>query len=144
MTDFKSFEGKKVVLVRNLDKANDKGETAEELEGTLVAVASEALMFKPKGKTSSVLIEIKDVESINHADTSARKLTRKTLKIVEFGQARNHILERHGLTLTSVNALSEKDAYDWHQGLNHEELDLGHVHGEKAKPEAEAETEPDD
>jgi hypothetical protein len=139
-TDLKAFEGKKVVLVRNLDKPNAEGNTAEELEGTLVAVAAEAVMFKPKGKTSAQLIEVKDLESVNHADAGVRKLTRKTLKIVEFGQARNHLLERHGLTLTVVNEMTEQAAYDSHAGIDHVASDLGHVHGVKTKAEDKAES----
>jgi hypothetical protein len=136
--ELKDFEDKKVLIVRNLAKANDKGETAEELEGTLVAVAGDAVMFKQKGKATAGLIEIGDIEKVEHADTGNKKLARKTLKTVKFGQARNHLLERHGFTLTQVNELTEKQAFDLHEATDHEAEDLGHVHKDKADDEAEA------
>jgi hypothetical protein len=141
--DLKQFTDKKVTLTRNLDKPNDKGETAEELEGTVMAVAGSGVMFKPKGKTSATIIDLDDIEKIDYLETSSKKLTRKTLKVVTFGQARTHVLERHGLTLGQVNAMSEKDAFDWHAAIDHEAADLGHVHGDKPAPEAEGETESD-
>jgi hypothetical protein len=135
--DLTEFVNKKVVLVRNLAKPNDKGETAEELEGTLVAVAGDALMFKPKGKTNALLIDTADVESVNFAQEKAKTLTRKTLKIVTHGQARTHLLERHAFTLTAINAMSETDAFKLHNEIDHEGSDLGHIHGEKpSKDEA--------
>lgn len=136
VTDLKEYEDKKVVLVRNLAKPNDKGDTAEELEGTLVAVAGDAVMFKQKGKATAGLIDIGDIERVDHADTGSKKLVRKTLKVVKFGQARNHLLERHGYTVTQVNEITEKEAYDLHASIDHEAQDLGHVHKDKADDEA--------
>lgn len=136
MTDYAQYVEKKVVLVYNLDKPNDKGEGTEEQEGTVVAATAEALMFRPKGKTASTIIEVSKIESIDYAEGGSKKLARRTLKLVEFGQARAHLLERHGLTLTEVNGLSEKDAFERHNGIDHEASDLGHVH--KAKDEAAA------
>jgi hypothetical protein len=143
VTDLKDFEDQKVVLVRNLAKPNDKGETAEELEGTLVAVAGDAVMFKQKGKATAGLIDISDIERVDHAESGTKKLARKTLKMVKFGQARNHLLERHGYTLTQVNDLSEKEAFELHEAIDHEAQDLGHVHKDKAdeSDETEGDTE---
>lgn len=137
--DLKQFNEKKVKLVVNLAEANDKGETAEELEGTVVAVTGSAIMFRPKGKTSPRIIESSSIESIEHAATNDKKLGVRPLKIVQFGQARAHLLERHGSTLKSINAMSEKEAFDFHAGLDHFALDLGHFHKDKSEEKAEGE-----
>jgi hypothetical protein len=133
--DLNQFKEKKVTLVVNPAEGGD----AEELEGTVVAVTGSAIMFRPKGKTSPRIIEKGSIESIEHAATGDKKLAVRTLKVVQFGQARAHLLERHGSTLKAVNAMTEKEAFDLHAGLDHVALDLGHVHKDKAdKPEAEA------
>ena len=49
-TPYGEFVGKKIVLTRNLDQPNDKGELAEEIEGTLEAANDQGILFKPKGK----------------------------------------------------------------------------------------------
>jgi len=133
--DLSDFVNKKVTLVRNLTTPNEKGELAEELEGTLVAVAGDAVMFKPKGKTNALLIDLPDVESVNFAQEKAKTLSRKTLKVVTHGQARTHLLERHAYTLAQINGMSETEAFRIHEAIDHEADDLGHVHGEKAKGE---------
>ncbi len=139
--DLAEFVNKKVTLVRNLSAPNEKGETAEELEGTLVAVAGDALMFKPKGKTNALLIDTADVESVNFAQEKAKTLSRKTLKVVTHGQARTHLLERHAYTLAAINAMSETEAFRTHEGIDHEAADLGHVHGDKGKGEDSSDEE---
>ena len=132
------FIGKKVVLTLNLKEPNADGQTAEEHEGTVEAAHGGMAMFKYKGKTSATLLELADIEAIDYAPERAKKLARKTLKVVEFGQARNHLLERHGYTLTQVNGLTEQEADDQHLAIDHEASDLGHVHGDKPKPQAAA------
>lgn len=134
-TDFEQYVGKKVTLTRNLAEANDDGQTAEELEGTVEAFAGSVLLFKPKGKTTADMIEVGDVESIDYAPDKAKKISRKKLKPVTYGQARNHLAERHGFTLKQVNEMTEKQAFEAHNGIDHEGQDLAHVHVEKDKAE---------
>lgn len=135
--DLNDYSGKKVKLVRNLDKPNAKGETAEELEGTVEAVAGDALMFRPKGKTSATIINASEIESIDYAETGVKKLSRRILKAVKHGQARAHLLERHGFTVTQVNEMTEKQALDIHDGIDHEGNDLGHTHKSKDEDESD-------
>lgn len=136
------FIGKKVTIVQNLSKPNEKGDLAEEHEGTLVAAAGDAVMFKPKGKTNATLIDVAAIESITPGQEKAKALTRRALKVVTFGTARAHLLERHAVTLAWVNAATEQEAFDYHNSLNHEELDLGHVH--KAKDDKKADDAAED
>lgn len=138
-SELTQYADKRVTLVRNLAKPNEKGETAEELEGTVAAVAGDAIMFKPKGKTNALLIEVDEIESIDFAKDKGKTLSRKVLKIVTYGQARTHLLERHGWTLAAINETSEADAFRLHNEIDHEAADLGHVH--KDKDEASSESE---
>lgn len=128
MADYDKFLDKKVVITENLSEANEKGELAEEFEGTVQAVAGDTLMVKPKGKTTPRLVEVSNIESIDFAPEKAKNLTRKKLKPVGFGQARNHLLERHGFTLAQVNDMTEKQAFEHHEKVDHVAADLGHVH----------------
>lgn len=136
-TDYSRFVDKKVTFVRN-----EAGKTeAEQCEGTLVAANGDLLMFKPKGKTQATLIPASEVENMDFAPETAKKISRKRLKVVEFGQARAHLLERHGVTLEWVNGASEKDAFDYHAGLDHVQADLGHYHGDKDDKAAEGKSD---
>jgi hypothetical protein len=133
-SNFEQFIDKKVTFVRN-----EAGKTeAEEVEGTVVAVNGGIVMLKPKGKTTPTLIPEGEIENMDFAADKAKSLTRKTLKVVEYGQARAHLLERHGAKLALVNKLSEKEAFEQHKEIDHENEDLGHVHGDKPKPEDKA------
>lgn len=136
---YTDFVGKKIVLTRNLKEPNAKGELAEEVEGTLEAANPQGIMFKPKGQVKPEIIMADEVEEIRYAPEKAKALKAKTLKPITYGQARGHLLERHGMTLTQVNGLTEEQALAYHNELDHVASGLGHVHGEKdAAPAAEA------
>lgn len=138
-TGYTEFVGKKIILTQNLEKPNDKGELAEEREGTLEAANDKGIMFKPKGQVKPEIIMLSSVEEIRYAPEKAKALKAKTLKPITYGQARGHLLERHGMTLSEVNAMTEEQAFKYHQELDHAAAGLGHVHGEKeSAPAAEA------
>ena len=130
--DFSEFVDKKVILVQNLKEPNEKGEGAVEIEGTVVAANAIGILLKPKGQVKPVIIEVGDVEQIGYAPEKIKAIKAKMLKPITYGQAKSHLLERHGMTLTDVNKLSEEEALKYHNGLDHKVLDLGHVHGDKA------------
>ncbi|HEY6021857.1 MAG TPA: hypothetical protein VIY48_18930 [Candidatus Paceibacterota bacterium] len=141
--DYEKYVDKKVVLTHNLSEPNADGNLAEEVEGTVMAVSGEMLMLKPKGKTNPILIELANVERIDFAPEKAKNLARKKLKIVQFGNARAHLLERHGYTLTEVNEITENEAFASHEDIDHEAADLGHVHVDKEKDEEKSEADED-
>jgi hypothetical protein len=144
MSDYSEYVGKRVMLTHNLKEANDKGELAEELEGTVEAANPLGVMFKPKGQVKALLFEAGDIEEVRYAPEKAKTMKAKTLKPITFGQAKGHLLERHGLTLAEVNGLTEEQALEYHNGLDHVALDLGHVHGEKeSAPAAAAQADED-
>lgn len=140
--NFDKYTGKKVVVVRTVSGQTE----AEEIEGTCEVGNELGLLVKPKGKTQLELIDAESVVEVRYAEESVKKLARKTLKVVEFGQARSHLLERHGWTLAQVNGISEKEALDAHEQIDHEANDLGHVHGDKkatARAQAVENAEPE-
>lgn len=122
--DYTQFVEKKVILVY-LEEGKDE---ATELEGTLVAANDLGLMIKPKGRTAATIIDMSTVQDVRHAPVSDKAIVAKKLKSVEFGRAKQHLLDRHGLKLSDINRLSEQDAFDFHTGLDHKKLELGHVH----------------
>jgi hypothetical protein len=136
--DLDQFAGKKVIITRNLAEPNEAGETAVELEGKAESANSLGVLFKPKGKTGLELIEVGEIEDIRLAPETDKRLSAKTLKITELGAAKQHLIDRHGLTLTEVNGLDEPTAFSYHAELDHKGLDLGHVHGEKPAAERAA------
>ena len=126
-TDYSKFEGKKVSLVRN-----EVGkETATEIEGKVESANALGVLIRPKGKTQFELIPAAEIEQISFVEDKPKDISVKTLKIIEFGQARAHLLERHSYTLTDVNKLTELEGYDLHNLIDHVADDLGHIHGDK-------------
>jgi hypothetical protein len=118
--------------------------TLEEVEGTVQTGNALGLLLKPKGKASVEIIEASVIEGIEAAPEKEKKLSVKWLKEVSLGQARQHLLDRHGATLEDVNEMAEQEAFDFHFEIDHEEEDLGHRHGEKPKRDADASADEDD
>lgn len=126
------FANKKVTVVHTVEGQDEAVET----EGT-VSVANEGgVLIKPKGKTQMVLIEAANIEDVRYIEEKPKEIKAKMLKPVEFGQARSHLLERHGFELEAVNKLSEKEAYETHEAIDHK--NLGHFHGVKEDKPADA------
>lgn len=128
--ELEQYNGKKVVVV----KKNKEG-GADEIEGTVQSGNELGLLVKLKGKTTADIIEAADIVEVRYVVDAPKALERKVLKVVEFGQARNHLLERHGFTLAQINAMDEKAAFDTHNSVDHVYADLGHEHGDKKKTE---------
>lgn len=138
-TDLTKYSGQRVVVQVKLDEPNDKGETLIEIEGKAEAANALGILIKPKGRTQVELVEVDKIESVELAPESEKKLSAKSLAILDLGKGRQHLLDRHGLTLEEVNQLNEEQAFDYHGELDHVELGLGHKHEEKKAAEERAE-----
>ena len=135
MEDYSKYEGKKVTFTRSEEGQTD----AVEIEGTVQSGNALGILIRPKGKTQFELIPAAEISEINFVDDKPKDLTVKTLKVIEFGSGRAHLLERHNFTLTDVNKLTELQGYDLHNLIDHVAENLGHIHGDKAAtPRAEA------
>lgn len=131
--NLEQYTGKKVLVTV---KAEDG--TFTEVEGTVEVGTPDGVLIKPKGKTKIDLIEAASIEEIKYVAEAPKAITAKKLKLVTFGQARGHLLERHGYKLADINGMTEQAAFDFHAGLDHKALDLGHVHEDKAETPAGA------
>lgn len=133
-----SFVGKQVILhVRNEDG------TLAELEGKIEAASVAGLAFKPKGQSSLDLYMPNQIEELQAAPEKPKPVTQKKLKPITLGQARQHLLDRHGVELSWAKEADEQAAFDYHAGLDHS--NLGHIHKEpEPTPRDEALAEGDD
>jgi hypothetical protein len=144
-SEFDQYQGKKVILTVADATEENPGQT-KEIEGTATAANALGIMLKPKGKTGLELYEADTIQSVAYAPEKEKELKAKTLKVVEYGNAKQHLVDRHGYKLSEINKMSEQEAFDFHNDLDHVELELGHVHGEKesaASGGAEAAAESD-
>lgn len=130
--DLAQYSDKKVTVVRNLPEPNEAGEGTVEIEGVVQVANEMGLLIKPKGQVKFELIPADEIEEVYLTPESATKLKRSKLKVVTLGKARRHLVERHGVQLSWANDNSEEDAFKYHEGLDHEALDLGHIHVEKS------------
>lgn len=136
--DFSQYVGKRVTVVRNLPEPNEDGQSTVEVEGVVQVGNEHGLLIKPKGQVKFELIPANEVEEVYTSRETAKKLKRSKLKPVQLGQARRHLVERHGITLTWANNATEEQAMDYHSSLDHEELDLGHIHVESSESSDES------
>ena len=99
----------------------------EEVRGTIQAATVAGIAFKQKGKPGLELIPSADlIEEIDYAPVKQKSVTQKKLKPIEFGQARQHLIDRHGVELSWAKDADEKAAFEYHNGLDHS--NLGHTH----------------
>jgi hypothetical protein len=133
--DLTQYDNKKIKLIRNLSEANDKGELAVEVEGTVQVGNEHGLLIKPKGQVAFQLIPASEIEpgSISLVEGASSKIKRSSVLPLKVGQARRHLLNTHGYKLEWVNGLTEEQAMEFHGTIDHVENDLGHVHDKKAE-----------
>lgn len=136
MEDLAKYAGQKVIVTVNLTEANEKGETSVELEGTAQSANELGILLKPKGKTSVKLIEASQIERVQFAPEEAKALKAKPLQPVKYGNARQHLADRHGVPLADVNQLSEESALSYHEDVEHDQTVISHFHQEKKADEA--------
>lgn len=115
----------------------------KEITATIKAATVAGIAYKEKGKSGLELIPTPaGIEEIDFAPLKPKPIVQKKLKPIEFGTARQHLVDRHGVELSWAKDADEKAAYDYHNGLDHS--NLGHKHevpDEKKEeaPEAPAE-----
>lgn len=100
--------------------------STKEITGTIKAATVAGVPYKEKGKAGLELTTVDKFYEIDYAPVKAKSVTQKKLNPVEFGQARQHLIDRHGVQLSWAKDATEKDAFEWHNNLDHS--DLGHSH----------------
>lgn len=125
------YAGRKVLLTTKAE-----GGDAETVEGTAEVANEKGLIFRPKGRSRSSLVEAADIVSVEFAPTTSKTLEASRVLPVQPGRVRQHLLDRHGWSLTAVNGLSEDEAIERHNKIDHS--DLGHRHEAPSKAPASA------
>jgi hypothetical protein len=138
--DYSQFVGRKVELVEKVEKDGELA--ADEHEGTVEAVNGGFVLFKQKGKATARLVAEADIEEMRFAIEKPKELKQKKLAPVKYGEARQHLVDRHGYKIADINKMTEQQAFEFHNGggeqpgLDHREL--GHRHND---PQAVTEAE---
>lgn len=135
--DLSQYTNKAVTVVRKLAEPNEKGETAIEIEGKVQIGNDVGLLIKPKGKVQFDLIPRSEIEDVYLTPEKSKKLVASKIRPVGIGNIRRHLLDRHGVTLEWANKVSEEQAKEYHDGLDHVANNLGHVHVEKSDDKAD-------
>lgn len=132
--DLQQYVGKEVIVHLVQDD-----NSAKEFTGKIEAATVAGIVFKEKGKSGLQLIDSPaKIYEIDFAPVKQKPVTQKVLQPVEFGQARQHLVDRHGIELQWAKDADEKAAFEYHQGLDHS--NLGHRHEKKDdKPKDERE-----
>lgn len=136
--NLEQYEGKRVSLVRR-DPENP--EQNVEVEGRVESAMPGAIAFKPKGKSTLDLIEADQIENITLVEENTAAVTQSVLQPVKLGSVRRHLADRHGVTVSEANGLTEEQATERHNALHEGDKDskqISHRHGTKPKGEVAA------
>jgi hypothetical protein len=110
----------------------------KETTGKIMVATEAGIGFKEKGKASAELLTLSQIEEIAPAPAKVKSVVQKKIKPIEMGQARQHLIDRHGVELSWGKEADEKAAFEYHAGLDHS--NLGHIHVEpKEKSNSEEE-----
>lgn len=136
--DYTEYTGQTVTVVHNLPEPDEEGHETIETSGKVQVGNTNGILIKPKGQLQFKLIKADDIEEVFLSVEKSKPLKATKLQLVTIGQARRHLLERHGVTVKWANEVSEEQALEYHNSLDHVELDLGHVHEAKDSKKAES------
>ena len=132
----KEHVGKSVVLtVRQEDGSIEK------LEGKIEAASEVGVGFKPKRKRDMDLLEPDSIEELKAAPTKPSQLRQKKLFPVGESKVRAHLIDRHGAPLSQVNGMSNDEAIDLHNKIDHSDFGYNHEKTESTSDGAEPDGE---
>lgn len=124
--DYKTLEKKTVVFtVRN----SEGGETV--VEGIVEAASAIGIAFRAKGKSQTQLLDVADIVRHEVMPEKPKVLKQKIMKPVDTVRVRQHLADSHGINLNWLNSVTNEDAENFHNELDHvtgEAGPLGHRH----------------
>lgn len=132
------YQGQKVIA--RVTPENGEGDV-ESLEGKAEVANESGLLLKVKGRSGLQLIALDRVEALEFAPETPKKIATKTVKVIGYGKVRQHLADRHGWTVSDLEEVSEEDALNTHQGLDHKVEGIAHVHGDKKASESDDDSE---
>lgn len=127
---YRPWIGREVVVVANAEKS-DGTKLAVEIRGELRAVHVEGIMIRPKGRTTPEMVSTSEIEKFDLYDELPKPISSKRLADVAFGSIRQHLADRHGVSLNDLNApdFTEAHAYDFHLDDHSETAEpISHFH----------------
>lgn len=144
--DYTSLVGSRVKIVYKSDVTSDDSTQIDAVEIAAVVEAfngeMNVIMVREKGKTMGFLIDLKDLIEISLDDKGSKVIKSKKLKEVDVANARQHLADRHGYPLESVNGMSDEEAFDVHEDTDHS--DLSHHHQDEQVQDESAEESDED
>lgn len=135
--DITQYKDKKVILVRKLDGPNEAGHLNEEIEGVVLEANPQAgmIFFRQRGKTMGTMVKMGEVEDIRLAPAVIKPVKVKPLKDMTLDTVRQHLADRHGLSVELLNTTHEEQAMKMHDELHASNKDLAHNHGQPGQSE---------
>jgi hypothetical protein len=132
VVEFAALEGKKVV-VQYTEQGEVDGEV-KEAHGVLEKANELGLLFKPKGRASTLIFAEQVVGLEEDTSVPEDKIRQKRLNPVEDKAVKQHLVDRHGIALSAVNSMDETQAVSVHNQVHESDTakEIGHFHKEKA------------
>lgn len=117
--------------IRVKARESSNHEVTFEWEGTVLAASPVAILLKPRGAMLAEMIEATDILEIEILRNPNMKLTVRKLRILKPHEVRQHLIDRHGMSVESVDSMDDLAAYMLHGAIDHS--GLGHSHEDKKK-----------
>ena len=124
--DPKSLENKTVIFtVRGED-----GKEPTKVEGVVQAASAIGVAYKKKGKSALDMLEADRIQDLEILPDKPKVIKAKKLKTVAADSVRQHLADRHGINIDWLNSVSNEEAEEYHNGIDHrkEGTVLGHYH----------------
>lgn len=134
--DIAQYKGKFIEAVLAENDGESKEYKVEE-------AANGFAILREKGKSKPDLVKIEDIISFTPpAPKPPAPLKARRQNPVEPDDVKRHLVDSHGYKVTDINSLTVEQAVELHEGIDHQELDLGHFHALSKREQAIAEGGP--
>lgn len=95
-----------------------------DVEGEVVTASQSGLVLLSKSE-GTMIIGIDEIDEL-HKTVSPGKIVRRKIRHIPETQARQHLLDRHGVPWDLVRGMTPRNAFRMHEGIDHS--NLGHKH----------------
>lgn len=116
--------------------AEEDGTPGEPKEYLVEEANGGFFILREKGKSSGGLIEGSRILSFEPPAKKVFPLKAKRLNPVDANAVKRHLLDAHGYRVSDINGLTEEQAVELHDGIDHKDLDLGHFHALSPREQA--------
>lgn len=100
------------------------------LTGKVLQVSDTAIVVQARSNTR--IVELVAISSVVEK-RRPRPLVRRSIRILSDADSmRQHLIDRHGFSVTLATSIDEETAREYHAGYDH--ADLGHIHSHAISP----------